>query len=132
MLGHIYESLIAEEEGARESSGIFYTPEAEVDFMVRMAILEYLLTNLFKRYGDGKGEDEFRREIREELIRFIWGSLDEKFTVPYEDDVVELIKRVKIVDPACGSGAFLVAAFNVLRELYRKLGLSTTYEGKKR
>ncbi|WP_457550408.1 Eco57I restriction-modification methylase domain-containing protein [Archaeoglobus sp.] len=131
MLGHIYESLIAQEEGARKSSGIFYTPEAEVDFMVRMAILEYLLTELYKIYGAGKIEDEFRGEIREQLIRFIWGRVDENIVPPYKEDIIELIRNVRIVDPACGSGAFLVAAFNVLGELHKKLGLELNYERKK-
>lgn len=132
MLGHIYESLIAQEEGARESSGIFYTPEAEVHFMVRLALLEYLLTKLYERHGNGEDEDSFRKRYKERLVRFIWGSPEEGVRPPYEDDVIDLITRVKIVDPACGSGAFLVATYTILRELYRKLGLETTYEYKKR
>ncbi|MBE8540188.1 Eco57I restriction-modification methylase domain-containing protein [Geoglobus acetivorans] len=131
MLGHIYESLIAQEEGARKSSGIFYTPEAEVDFMVRIAILEYLLTNLYEKHGGDRDEDEFRQAIREELVRFIWNSMDGRIRDELREDVKELLKKVRIVDPACGSGAFLVAAFNVLRELRRKLGLPVDYEGKK-
>lgn len=32
----------------------------------------------------------------------------------------ELLKQIKVVDPACGSGAFLVAAFNYLHGEYRR------------
>lgn len=37
-------------------------------------------------------------------------------------DTVEKLMRVKVVDPACGSGSFLIKALEVLNEKYKSLG----------
>ncbi|GAB6103204.1 hypothetical protein JCM16138_24270 [Thermococcus atlanticus] len=116
MLGKIYESLIAEEEQIeseeeRRASGIFYTPRSEVDFMCRMAVYQYLERNT--------------KLDKDLLMRFV-------FTPSYEwnpkslsweeiDALEKALKDVKVVDPAAGSGAFLVGMFHLLIELHEKL-----------
>jgi len=116
MLGKIYESLIAEEEQVeseeeRRASGIFYTPRSEVDFMCRMAIYEYLERNT-----------KLKRDV---LMRFV-------FTPSYDwnpknlsweqiDTLEKALNEVKVVDPAAGSGAFLVGMYHLLIELHEKL-----------
>ena len=116
MLGKIYESLIAEEEQVeseeeRRASGIFYTPRSEVDFMCRMAIYEYLEMNT-----------KLKRDV---LMRFV-------FTPSYDwnpknlsweqiDTLEKALNEVKVVDPAAGSGAFLVGMYHLLIELHEKL-----------
>ncbi|USS41572.1 BREX-1 system adenine-specific DNA-methyltransferase PglX [Thermococcus aggregans] len=121
MLGKIYESLIAEEEKALEEeerrvSGIFYTPRAEVDFMCRMAIYEYLRRNT-------KVDDKLLRE-------FVFKPVHEwePRSLPWE--IVEALEEVKIVDPAAGSGAFLVGMYHLLTELYEKANVSVDYKKK--
>lgn len=121
MLGKIYESLIAEEEKALEEeerrvSGIFYTPRAEVDFMCRMAVYEYLQRNI-------KVEDKLLRE-------FVFKPLHEwePRSLPWE--LVEALEEVRIVDPAAGSGAFLVGMYHILMELYEKANVSVDYKKK--
>lgn len=121
MLGKIYESLIAEEEKALEEeerrvSGIFYTPRAEVDFMCRMAIYEYLKRNI-------KVDDELLRE-------FVFKPVHEwePRSLPWE--IVEALEEVRIVDPAAGSGAFLVGMYHLLTELYEKANVSVDYKKK--
>ncbi|ASJ03805.1 hypothetical protein A3L09_10625 (plasmid) [Thermococcus profundus] len=116
MLGKIYESLIAAEEQAgseeeRRASGIFYTPRSEVDFMCRMAVYEYLERNT-----------KLDKEILRKFIftpsydwdpnSLTWGEIEE---------IEKALKDVKIVDPAAGSGAFLVGMYHLLIELYEKL-----------
>lgn len=122
MLGKIYESLIAEEEKALEEeerrvSGIFYTPRAEVDFMCRMAIYEYLERNT-------KVEEEFLR-------RFVFIPLHEWDEESIPRELVKKLKDIKIVDPAAGSGAFLVGMFHLLGELYEKAGEPLHFEDKR-
>jgi len=121
MLGKIYESLIAEEEKALEEeerrvSGIFYTPRAEVDFMCRMAVYEYLKRNT-------KVEDKLLRE-------FVFKPVHEwePRSLPWE--IVEALEEVKIVDPAAGSGAFLVGMYHLLMDLYEKANVSVDYKKK--
>lgn len=116
MLGKIYESLIAEEEQVeseeeRRASGIFYTPRSEVDFMCRMAVYEYLERNT--------------KLDRDVLLKFV-------FTPSYEwnpkslsweeiEALEKALNEVKVVDPAAGSGAFLVGMYHLLIELHEKL-----------
>jgi hypothetical protein len=121
MLGKIYESLIAEEEKALEEeerrvSGIFYTPRAEVDFMCRMAIYEYLRRNT-------KVDDRLLRE-------FVFKPAHEWEPRSLPREIVKALEEVKIVDPAAGSGAFLVGMYHLLTELHEKANVSVDYEKK--
>jgi len=111
MLGYIYESLIAEQE--RGSAGIFYTPKEEVDFMCRMALYNYLSKVTHKK----------------ETLRKLLFS-EEIVMVPRE--IIDALDEIKIVDPACGSGAFLVGIFNVIREIYEKAGIDVDFDRKKK
>jgi len=122
MLGKIYESLIAEEE--RGKSGIFYTPRVEVDLMCKLALYEYLVTK-----ADDPGE-----EGKKNIIEFIFKPL-EKWENDEEEDVsklMDILHDAKVVDPACGSGAFLVGMMQVFSELYRKLGEEPDYKFRER
>lgn len=117
MLGKIYESLIAEQE--RGEAGIFYTPRVEVDLMCRMALYEQFCDHANDLDDDGK-----RR-----IVDFIfsepqdWDPSDSGET----DALEEILHNLRIVDPACGSGAFLVGMKQVLTELYRKLDTTPDY-----
>lgn len=105
MLGKVYESLILEEE--RGEGGIFYTPRIEVDFMCRQSILEYLVGNT------GIAQDK--------LISFIYATEEDRadlLSVEEAKQIGNALYNAKIVDPACGSGAFLVGMLHVLMELY--------------
>lgn len=122
MLGKIYESLIAEEEKGLEEkerrvSGIFYTPRSEVDFMCRMAIYQYLKNNVKKL------DDNF-------LLRFVFTPIHDWENKPLPRALTKALEDVKIVDPAAGSGAFIVGMFHLLVELYKKAGINVDYERK--
>lgn len=110
MLGYIYESLIAEQE--RGYAGIFYTPKEEVDFMCRIALYNYLSKET---------------EDRETLMKILFS--EENVVIPQA--VISVLDKIKIVDPACGSGAFLVGMFNVIREIYEKAGRRVNFDRKK-
>jgi len=103
MLGHIYESLIAEQE--RGASGIFYTPRAEVDFMCRLGVIGHL------RRSTALDDNE--------IISFVISSRRPGRGL---DRLRSALSEMKVVDPACGSGAFLLGMFHVLTELREILG----------
>lgn len=111
MLGYLYESFanIAEGIYERNDLGVFYTPVSEVDFMVRRSLVEYFANHLEKIPKDIIYKlvfDEDKKEAIEYMNRHhLWGDLE------------FLIEDVKIVDPACGSGAFLLGSLKVLVEL---------------
>ncbi|MFZ5906346.1 MAG: Eco57I restriction-modification methylase domain-containing protein [Nitrospirota bacterium] len=113
MIGYVYESLsnVAEEIYERQDLGIFYTPTVEVDFMCRRAMVEYLsnhLTELSKEWIYRLLFDEDKKTVMDQIIKQkLWYRLE------------EVLDNLAIVDPACGSGAFLVGMLHVLAELYR-------------
>ncbi len=112
MLGRVYESLINKED--RHQAGIFYTPRIEIDYMCRLSLIEYL----YEATGLSKDtliplvmapmSEDGRRELASlespELNR-LRGALD----------------SVRVVDPAVGSGSFLVGMMNVMVQLYRTI-----------
>ncbi|KAB1185398.1 MULTISPECIES: Eco57I restriction-modification methylase domain-containing protein [Haloferax] len=118
MLGKIYESLIAEQE--RNEAGIFYTPRLEVDLMCRMALFEQLCDQT----------DATDTESKRRLVAFIFSTPREwKSTNTVDEDTLEAVLRdVRVLDPACGSGAFLVGMKQVLTELYEKLGVVVDFD----
>jgi len=111
MIGYVYESLanVAEEIYERQDLGIFYTPKIEVDFMCRRSLLEYL----FKKTGINK----------EVLFKLLFDAKKENveklLTINDYEHLEESLDRLSVVDPACGSGAFLVGMLNLLVELYK-------------
>jgi len=113
MIGYVYESLanVAEEIYDRNDLGIFYTPRVEVDFMCRRVLVEYLSKNI--------------SEIpKEQFYRFVFDENKEVIERQFEKGnywrrIEESLDNLSVVDPACGSGAFLVGMLNVLYELYR-------------
>lgn len=115
MLGYVYESLanVAEEIYDRNDMGIFYTPRIEVDFMCRRSLVEYLSRQL--------------SEIpKEKFYHLVFDSLEDKEKIEkyFQKEKLwnvleETLDNLSVVDPACGSGAFLVGMLNALAELYK-------------
>lgn len=109
MLGKVYESLINEED--RHQAGIFYTPRIEIDYMCRLSLIEYL--------HDATGFS------KEELIPFVMAPTDEKSLTELDNEKLQrlwsTLESVRVVDPAVGSGSFLVGMMNVLVQVYRAM-----------
>lgn len=109
MLGRIFESLLARinpetEETARKITGSFYTPREIVEYMVDESLAQYLITNT------DISEDKIRSVISYEL------EDDLKHGLTYEDKelLVTKLNNIKVLDPACGSGAFPVGMLQKL------------------
>lgn len=103
MLGRVFESLMAAPE--RLASGTFYTPRPIVDALATRAIVEWL--------SDG---DEETAELLERVLR------NEAVTAPaHAPEMLSRLRRITVLDPACGSGAFLLAALTILERIGRFL-----------
>ena len=116
MIGYVYESLAnvtedfyEKEEDSRKEWGIFYTARAEVYFMCRISLVEYLSkrTEIPKDLLLKLVFEEEKKEIEQKFSQKSWNELEDTL-----DDL-------SIVDPACGSGAFLVGMLNILADLYK-------------
>lgn len=105
MLGRIFENLLAEinpdtGETARKSTGSYYTPRIIVDYMVDESIYLYL------KEKTGINEEKIRSLISYDLDDDLENSLTEED----KDKITKNLSVVKILDPACGSGAFPIGA----------------------
>lgn len=119
MIGYVYESLsnVAEQledidKDSRKEFGIFYTPKEEVYFMVRKSLSEYLNNNT---------------EIpKEKIYRLIFAETGDQKDKAIEElssgefnQITISLRSMKAVDPACGSGAFLVGIIDEIAKVYR-------------
>lgn len=124
MLGRIFENLLAEMteetgEQARKAKGAFYTPREIVDYMCRESLREYLKTKI--------PEDQFRDQRLVQLI----DAPDKDFQdqdhnwrrdwKPYKDSIIKALDELKVLDPACGSGAFPIGMLQLLVRVYERL-----------
>ena len=112
MLGRIFENLLAEINpetsiNARKETGSFYTPREIVDYMVCESIKLYLKKKV---------------EIDDKKIENIF-SIEDKTEWTKEEslEILKAIHEMKILDIACGSGAFpmgvLSRVFNIIDKL---------------
>lgn len=107
LLGRVFENLLASynpETGAtaRKQTGSFYTPREIVNYMVDESLIAYLETQLKSESKDQNGDD------LNERLRQLFAYSDERhqFSAKEIDKLIAAIDDVKILDPACGSGAF--------------------------
>ncbi|HPY97344.1 MAG TPA: N-6 DNA methylase, partial [Candidatus Cloacimonadota bacterium] len=121
LLGRVFENLLATynpetKETARKETGSFYTPREVVNFMVDESLKAYLIQSLVK-------ETKMKEKDAEVGIDFLI-SYSEKEHVFNEGEVDVLIKAIdncKIIDPACGSGAFPMGILHKQVHILQKL-----------
>ena len=119
LLGQIFENLLASynpetQDTARKQTGSFYTPREIVSYMVDSSLKEYIKNNI--------------ADINEEMLEYLFD--DHKHDNPFDkktsEEIVSAIYKVKILDPACGSGAFPMGILNRLVSLLGKLDPKNT------
>jgi adenine-specific DNA-methyltransferase len=123
LLGKVFENLLAAynpETGttARKQTGSFYTPREIVNYMVDEALIAYLETALSP---DLQAEDE--KQALQTKLRQLLAYNDEphQFSETEEQRLITAIDRVKVLDPACGSGAFPMGVLHKLVFILNKL-----------
>jgi type I restriction-modification system DNA methylase subunit len=98
MLGKVFEKLV----NGRRDTGSYYTPRTIVSFMCREAIKGYLGSQNAPFIDERKSTD---------------------ISVPQARELLQRLDKIKVVDPACGSGAYLLG---MLHELYDLTSLLDT------
>ena len=99
MLGHIFENLLED----NKDKGAFYTPKEIVQYMCNESVVQYL-----KTHTDAQLHAALENLIRN---RQVDAELQNKETA---NAIYELLRAVKVCDPAIGSGAFPMGVLNVL------------------
>lgn len=121
LLGLVFENLLAEidpddeaaAKSARKASGSYYTPRRIVDYMVNEALYLHLRTE-FEKNGATAADLQ--------LLSQLCYDLD-----PHADyssiagRVVDALEAVRVLDPACGSGAFPMGMLHRMVELLRRV-----------
>jgi len=97
MLGKAFESLMASNE--RKSSGAFYTPHALVERVTRSALIAGLSSGA----------------LPESVVLLAFAG--EPVPASHRDTLRERLTSLTVLDPACGSGAFLVRVLSEIAAL---------------
>ena len=120
MIGKVYESLVnvLTETDERGDAGIFYTARTEIDLMCRLAIIDSLSLHLGPEHKPVLNEllfalepDERTRADAQAATWGLWERIDGR------------LRDLTVVDPACGSGSFLVGMLYVLSDLQERANL---------
>lgn len=124
MLGRIFENLLAEVneetgEQARKAKGAFYTPRLVVDFMCKEALKEYLREQIpADEYLDRRLFqiiDATEREFQDQDHNW------RRDLKPYKQQIIKALDDLRVLDPACGSGAFPIGMMQLLVKVYGRL-----------
>src|SRR3989338_2803154 len=138
MLGKVFENLLEIKD--RKSKGAFYTPREIVHYMCQQSLINYLETNTkvsrediekFIQEGDltlansirvlqevDKKQEKLKKglisaKIFEEEVKRELDKLGlPKSILENHKEIDKLLKEIKVVDPAVGSGAFPVGMMN--------------------
>ncbi len=122
LLGKVFENLLASyneetETTARKLTGSFYTPREIVNYMVDESLITYLCNSLLKEDDEKK-----REELNTRLHHLFSYTVEEpKFTDTERKELIDSIDTCKILDPACGSGAFPMGILHKLVFILSKL-----------
>ena len=134
LLGRVFENLLASynpetKTNARKQTGSFYTPRPIVEYMVDESLKAYLKTKI-KDAVLSKGTLEEKTKAVEELENTIDSKLDNliaynetepEFTAEERFQILRYIDECKILDPACGSGAFPMGILQKMVYVIHKL-----------
>jgi hypothetical protein len=127
VLGHIFEQTVNQKE-----MGAYYTPEEITGFMARRSIHPYLLDQLneavdaeYEEVDEVFALGEFDpTESADEGVAADGGTMTQQGPVGkvqtehVETLYFDILQDVRVLDPAVGSGAFLLAAQDVLLDVY--------------
>jgi len=104
-----FENSRFKEKNMKKSYGIVYTPQKLVDFIVQNAFETYFLEISQKMKIKISDSNEILALIKYKKQRF-----------------QDKIENLKVLDPACGSGRFLISVAKYLFKLYKLLNLGKT------
>jgi hypothetical protein len=117
LLGKVFESLLSEwdpelQESKKKHTGSYYTPRDIVDHMVSEALITYLDTYCTERNYNISGKIK---------TLFDYSNFVPDFSEDEKRMLIKALSVVKILDPACGSGAFPMGMLHKIVYILGKL-----------
>lgn len=105
----------------RKKEGIYYTPPEFTEFIAFNTVgklIDERLKPIAKKYGIDPEDPS--------------SCKDAGAVIKYATESIETLRQIKIVDPACGSGAFLIQAYQIFEEKYTDLVVLIAQSDEKR
>jgi type I restriction-modification system DNA methylase subunit len=131
MLGRVFENLLASvvpetanAANERKNKGAFYTPREIVSFMTKESIKQYLKNRISnEKYHMGIDRlidmnDAQFLEQKSTGVSDIWGVSSKDVQL----QIIKALDDIKILDPACGSGAFPIGVMQLMLQTYERVG----------
>lgn len=121
LLGRVFENLLASynpetKTTARKQTGSFYTPREIVNYMVDESLKAYLKQKLETEASMSSDDAEYGLEV---LLGYT--EKEHLFNIKETEILLHAIDNCKIIDPACGSGAFPMGILHKLVFILQKL-----------
>ena len=120
LLGKAFENLLGSynpetQETARNQTGSFYTPREVVNYMVNESLIAYYQKNI--------------PDLKEQDLINLLNYDDKEVNISEEQrkSIIEYTFKSKILDPACGSGAFPMGILQQMVHILRKLDYKNEY-----
>lgn len=116
LLGRVFENLLASynpetKKTARKQTGSFYTPREVVNYMVDESLKAYLVNTL--------GDDDETKMKLDQILAYGDGLPD--LSPKQSQQIISALECAKILDPACGSGAFPMGILQKMVHVLEKL-----------
>lgn len=114
LLGKVFENLLAAynpetKQTARKQTGSFYTPREIVQYMVD----ESLVAHLKRMCGEDK-EAQYRALLS-------YATDDVNLSADLRKDIMKAIYHCRVLDPACGSGAFPMGVLQQMVHVLKRI-----------
>lgn len=121
LLGRVFENLLASynpetQTTARKRTGSFYTPREIVDYMVDESLKAYLKDKLL-----ASGLIDAENADIDLAFLFEYNEKEHLFDEKQRDVLIDALDRLRLLDPACGSGAFPMGALQKMIHILHKL-----------
>ncbi len=130
MLGRVFENLLAsivpetsQAANERKNKGAFYTPREIVHFMCKESLRNHIknyVNNDRDNFGIDKLIDMHDSDFlidKSTGISELWGNRSESVKIK----IIDAINQLKILDPACGSGAFPIGLMQLIIKTLERL-----------
>lgn len=110
----------------RKKTGSYYTPEDTTNFICWNSIIISILNKMsndslaqvYESINISNNVEFIDKKLTfEEKINI----LSKNITSTQIDEIIKIIKKLKIIDPMCGSGAFIISTYECLKYLNQKL-----------
>lgn len=113
LLGRVFENLLGAynpetDTTARKASGSYYTPREIVEYMVNESLVQHII-----KHGVAESTVRDLLEYKETDTRDV--SIDERTSI------MKALYHIKVLDPACGSGAFPMGMLQQMVHILRQI-----------